>query len=77
MQAGGGGGGEHQLSATSVLTSCESLGCTTEKWHKNLPSRLSECITDSFPSETKKVKIHSWKMSFSTIEAKCLNIEWL
>ena len=36
----------------SVLTSCESLGCTTEKWHKNLHSRLSECITDSFPSNS-------------------------
>ena len=49
---GGGGVENTNFQPVSVLTSCESLGCPTEKWHKNLHSSLSECITDSFPSET-------------------------
>ena len=54
---GGGGGGvkSTNFQPLSVLTSCESLGCTNQNDTKHLPARLSECITDSFPSETKNI----------------------
>ena len=42
MHTGGGGRGVENTNfqPVSVLTSCESLGCTTEKWHKNLQSKI-------------------------------------
>ena len=52
-----------------VLTFSMHLGWTTKKWQEMFPTSLSECITDSFPSETKNISATLQQRPYQTSEA--------